>query len=138
MARKTLELVTLTLRLREGLRKKLEKAAKTSDVSMNQEILDRLEYSFERERQEARDSAIVDTLVRSNAQNRWALEQIMHELANSPKWHATPEGVEAMAERIGKHVRDFGPGGPWGPSTFDLDEDALADMEKERLQGRED
>jgi hypothetical protein len=53
MARKTTELVPLMLRLREGLRKKLERAAKTNDVSMNQEITDRLEYSFEREKQEA-------------------------------------------------------------------------------------
>ena len=103
---------------------------------MNQEIIDRLEHSYEREQQEARDSAILNTLVRSDAQNRLLLEHIVDELTSSPKWHATPEGVEAMAERIGKHVRDFERRGPW--RGLDLDEDELADMQRERLQGRKD
>jgi hypothetical protein len=48
-ARKATELVPTMLRIRESLRKKLERSAKSNDVSINQEISDRLEVSFNRD-----------------------------------------------------------------------------------------
>jgi hypothetical protein len=48
-ARKATELVPTMLRIRESLRKKLERSAKSNDVSINQEISDRLELSFSRD-----------------------------------------------------------------------------------------
>jgi hypothetical protein len=47
MARKTTEIVTLSLRIREELRKRVEREAKRADRSMNAEIIYRLEQSFE-------------------------------------------------------------------------------------------
>jgi len=133
MARKTTELVPLMLRLREGLRKQLEKAAKARDVSMNQEINDRLERSFEREKREARDTAIVDTLSRGKAHNRFLILGIVSEVTENPEWYATPEGVEAMAARIDHHLRAFGP----KDFDYDHDEDDWADIQKEELQEEE-
>jgi len=49
MPRKPTEIVPLMLRLRESLRHRLEQAAKHNDVSMNAEIIDRLEKSFSSE-----------------------------------------------------------------------------------------
>jgi hypothetical protein len=47
MARKNTEIVTLSLRIREELRKRVEREAKRADRSMNAEIAHRLEQSFE-------------------------------------------------------------------------------------------
>jgi hypothetical protein len=47
MARKTTEIVTLSLRIREELRKRIEREAKRADRSMNAEIVHRLELSFQ-------------------------------------------------------------------------------------------
>jgi predicted HicB family RNase H-like nuclease len=47
MARKSTETVAITLRIREELRRKLEGAAKRNDVSLNAEMANRLEASFE-------------------------------------------------------------------------------------------
>ena len=53
-AKKSNELVPLMLRLRQSLRKKLERAAKSSGLSLNSEVTTRLEYTFaEDERNEA-------------------------------------------------------------------------------------
>jgi Arc-like DNA binding domain len=49
MARKTTEIVSLSLRIREELRKRLEREAKRADRSMNAEIVHRLEQSFQQE-----------------------------------------------------------------------------------------
>ena len=48
MARKKTAIVNLTLRLREDLRRQLEREAKQKDQSLNAEIVSRLEQSFER------------------------------------------------------------------------------------------
>jgi hypothetical protein len=47
MARKTTEIVTLSLRIREELRKRVAREAKRAKHSMNAEIIQRLEQSFE-------------------------------------------------------------------------------------------
>jgi hypothetical protein len=46
IARKATELVPTMLRIRESLRKRLERAAKSNAVSINQEITTRLERTF--------------------------------------------------------------------------------------------
>jgi hypothetical protein len=50
-ARKATELVPTMLRIRESLRKKLERAAKTNARSVNQEITNRIERTFAEEEQ---------------------------------------------------------------------------------------
>jgi len=49
VARKLTETVKLQVRLSERLRRRLEQAAKHNDWSMNTEIWDRLDVSFQRE-----------------------------------------------------------------------------------------
>ena len=51
MARKLTDTVKLQVRLPERLRRRLEQAAKHHDWSMNTEIVDRLDVSFQREDQ---------------------------------------------------------------------------------------
>jgi hypothetical protein len=50
MARKQTDTVALTLRIREDLRRKLERQAEQRDVSLNSEIIRRLESSFQSDR----------------------------------------------------------------------------------------
>jgi hypothetical protein len=52
VARKLTDTVKLQVRLSERLRRRLEQAAKHNDWSMNTEIVDRLDVSFQREDQE--------------------------------------------------------------------------------------
>jgi hypothetical protein len=52
MARKPTDTVQLKLRFSERLRRRLEQAAKHNDLSMNTEIVNRLDVSFQREDQE--------------------------------------------------------------------------------------
>ena len=47
MARKVTDTVQLNLRFSEALRRRLERAAKNNDCSLNAEIVDRLEKSFD-------------------------------------------------------------------------------------------
>jgi Arc-like DNA binding domain len=52
VARKLTDTVKLQVRLSERLRRRLEQAAKHNDWSMNTEIVNRLDVSFQREDQE--------------------------------------------------------------------------------------
>jgi hypothetical protein len=47
VARKPSDIVSPNLRIREELRRRLEKAAKQNDVSINREMINRLEDSFD-------------------------------------------------------------------------------------------
>lgn len=47
--RKTTDYIQINVRMREGLRAKLEQSAKRNDESLNREIVDRLEQSFDRQ-----------------------------------------------------------------------------------------
>jgi hypothetical protein len=67
MARKSTETVALTLRIREELRRKLERAAERNDVSLNNEMASRLEQSFQKE-VEADLAAQIQDLRTENAQ----------------------------------------------------------------------
>jgi Arc-like DNA binding domain len=56
MARKPTDIVQYKLRIRESLRRYIEEAAKKNGVSANQEMVRRLESSFERETQRTIES----------------------------------------------------------------------------------
>lgn len=57
MKRRPTDRVQIGLRLRESLRARLEAAAKRSDISINEEIVDRLDRSFDRQ------DLLVDSMV---------------------------------------------------------------------------
>jgi hypothetical protein len=108
MARKATELVPTMLRIREGLRKKLERAANANDWSMNMEINQRLEVSFIREDQEARDSAIVDMLAGPSHYSQQLLREIVWQLQKRPDWASSPSERREMLKRVTHYIENVG------------------------------
>ena len=86
MAKKSTAIVPTMLRMREDLRKRLEREAKKKDHSLNAEMVDRLERSFVLEEKVHRDSAIIDMLVRHNDVSSELLRDIADEIAKHPDW----------------------------------------------------
>jgi hypothetical protein len=64
MAKKSTAIVPTMLRIREDLRKRLEREARKRDHSLNAEMVERLEKSFVNQAQASRDTALLDLLVR--------------------------------------------------------------------------
>src|SRR5262249_21179308 len=87
MARKSTEMVALTLRIREQLRRKLERASERNNTSLNAEMANRLEASFQKEA-EADLAEQVDILRAENARLSKSLQG----------WKELPEINEAAAE----------------------------------------
>ena len=108
-ARKTTELVPLMLRLRESLRKRLEKAAKAHDQSLNTEVNDRLERSFEREQQEARDTRILNALAGPDARSRDIIYEMVRIAALPRHERRATELLElkALFETHAMRIRDL-------------------------------
>jgi hypothetical protein len=79
VARKVTDTVQLKLRFSERLRRQLERAAKHNEWSMNTEIVDRLDVSFQREAQEKEMGGMIEQAVHEAA-SRTArrLEQVAH------------------------------------------------------------
>lgn len=82
MAKKSTAIVPTMLRIREDLRKRLEREAKKRDHSLNAEMAERLEKSFAA----TRDSAIIDMLVRNDDVSSKLLRDIADEIAKHPDW----------------------------------------------------
>jgi hypothetical protein len=85
MAKKATAIVPTMLRMREELRKRLEREAKKSGRSLNAEMVGRLEQSFTIDEQaRARDSAIIDMLVNNDNVSSAVLRQIALEMTKVP------------------------------------------------------
>ena len=82
MAKKSTAIVPTMLRIREDLRKRLEREAKKRDHSLNAEMVERLEKSFAA----SRDGAIIDMLVRNDEASAKLLRAIADEIAKHPDW----------------------------------------------------
>jgi hypothetical protein len=84
MARKPTDTVALTLRVREDLRRRLEKEAKKHDHSLNNEMVRRLEETF----QPQRDALI--NLIAGNDSNALAMRMIAEAmmLAQTLQWQS--------------------------------------------------
>jgi len=67
MARKSSDIVQFKLRIREELRRRLERAADTHDVSINHEMASRLERSFDH------DTARTLEMIARDIEINWAL-----------------------------------------------------------------
>jgi non-homologous end joining protein Ku len=90
-------LVGLRVRLREPLRKKLETAAKQRGVSLNAELVDRLEASFSAQAVEDKLAPQLTLVVKQTREN-------MHMLAELEEWLKTPEADRP--ELLKKRERD--------------------------------
>jgi hypothetical protein len=82
MAKKSTAIVPTMLRMREDLRKRLEREAKKRDHSLNSEMVERLEKSFSA----SRDGAILDMLVKQNDVSADLLRKIYDQIAKHPDW----------------------------------------------------
>jgi hypothetical protein len=81
VAKKATAIVPTMLRMREELRKRLEREAKKSGRSLNAEMVGRLELSFTiDEEARSRDSAIIDMLVNNDNVSSALLRQIALEM----------------------------------------------------------
>jgi Arc-like DNA binding domain len=80
VARKLTDTVKLQVRLSERLRRRLEQAAKHHEVSMNTEIVDRLDASLQREELEKHiggvmEQTIHDAVTKTVRKLEWELRQ---------------------------------------------------------------
>jgi hypothetical protein len=80
MAKKATAIVPTMLRMREELRRRLEREAKKNERSLNAEMVGRLEQSFD----EQRNSAILDLLVNNDNVSSAVLRQIAREMSKVP------------------------------------------------------
>jgi hypothetical protein len=101
MAKKSTEIVPTMLRIREDLRKRLEREAKKKDHSLNAEMVERLEQSFVDDAQALRDSAILDMMVMNNDPHGALLRNMAKQLARNPNWphlKAAKELLEILSD----------------------------------------
>ena len=88
-ARKKTDVVQLSkIRMREALRAKLARDAEKKGITLNAEIVDRLERSYD---QAARDAAIIDMLVdhddvKGKIFRRWGSELVKRDTPNVLTW----------------------------------------------------
>ena len=104
------------LRMREGLRKRLEGRAKKNGNSLNAEMVGRLEVSFLRDDMEARDTVLVELLTGNRAASGELLRAIVAEVQRRPFWDQSQSGIDDMAKRLDYYVRN--------PGFISFDEDA--------------
>jgi len=92
MARKPTDTVQLKLRFSERLRRRLEQAAKHNDWSMNAEIVNRLDTSFQKEAEERVLGGTIEQAV--NAAATGTARRLVQELRQSgliPEQMARPQ-----------------------------------------------
>jgi len=94
-ARKKTDVIQLSkIRMREVLRSRLAKDAEKKGVTLNAEIVDRLERSYE---QAARDAAIIDMLVKHDNVSSKLLRDIADQIAKHPDWsHSEAERKDLL------------------------------------------
>jgi glutamyl-tRNA reductase len=92
--RKRTDVVKLQLRIREGLRRQLEDAARVKDVSLNSEMVSRLEESFTR-------ASMQDELNKTRAIVRDEVEKLKERLQEV----TVREAVESTRERFSQRHR---------------------------------
>ena len=97
-ARKKTDVIQLSkIRMREALRAKLARDAEKKGITLNAEIVDRLEDSYGKA---ARDSAIIDMLVDHNDVSSELLRKIAFELRNNPDWFRSEADMKHMVEGL--------------------------------------
>jgi hypothetical protein len=99
MVRKATDIVSLSLRIREGLRRRLEREAKKDNQSLNAEIVDRLDQSFDLAKRQSEYDAMLSFAAAGNKYDAMLLKLIasaMWKLRSGPR----PLSDEEYAERL--------------------------------------
>jgi hypothetical protein len=86
MAKKPTAIVPTMLRIREDLRKRLEREAKKRDHSLNAEMVERLEQSFVDDEQNRREVAIIRMMMESDDITVDLMKKIVRELWKRRSW----------------------------------------------------
>jgi hypothetical protein len=108
-ARKKTDVVQLSkIRMRESLRARLKRDADKKDITLNAEIVDRLEQSYG---QALRDSAIIDMLVRHNDVSAQLLRDIADEIAKHPDWSTSEDEREELLRGLAYSIHGKEPQG---------------------------
>jgi molecular chaperone GrpE (heat shock protein) len=128
MKRKKTDTVQLSkIRMREALRLKLVRDALRAAKTLNNEIVERLEKSYEQDerksvlqhleeiRQELKrieeqakryeTATIVDALLGDDAATKRAVRSVALLLANNPGWSATPDSIQKIAEGVSAAIK---------------------------------
>jgi hypothetical protein len=93
VTRKKSDLIQLSkIRMREALRARLARDAERKGITLNGEIVDRLEQSYLKDTQGERDAAIIDMLVKHNDVGSQLLRDIADEIAKHPDWANSEAG----------------------------------------------
>jgi hypothetical protein len=118
--RKKTDVVQLSkIRMREALRAKLARDAEKKGVTLNAEIVDRLEQSYANEAKELRDSEIVDILVdrdelKGKMIRRWAIDLVKHPSSTAERIQRAYETFSSLApdesEKVFKSSSSAEPG----------------------------
>jgi hypothetical protein len=108
MAKKSTEIVPTMLRIREDLRKRLEREAKKKDHSLNAEMVDRLEQSFIDDEQNQREIKIIQMMMASDDITVDLMKKIVRELWKRRSW--ADADVDPKDNEIGlnflEHAKD--------------------------------
>jgi molecular chaperone GrpE (heat shock protein) len=128
MKRRKTDTVQLSkIRMREALRLKLVRDALRAAKTLNNEIVERLEKSYEQDerksvlqhleeiRQELKrieeqakryeTATIVDALLGDDAATKRAVRSVALLLANNPGWSATPDSIQKIAEGVSAAIK---------------------------------
>jgi hypothetical protein len=104
MARKPTDIVQYKLRIRESLRRRIEQAAKKNGVSANQEMVGRLERSFELETQRKLDLVAEELAKQTRHLNEFV--GILTRL-DGDHWEATRKWLlEVVSRRYGESGKE--------------------------------
>jgi plasmid stability protein len=87
MTKKAAEHAQFKLRVQQSLLKRLRKEAAKKGHSANNEAVERLEQSLEKDTRAMRDGAVIDMLVRHNEVSASILRDIADEIAKHPDWN---------------------------------------------------
>jgi hypothetical protein len=102
MARKKTEIVAVTLRIREALRRRLETSAERNETSLNNEMTRRLEDSFD----EAKNSLLLEALLAPGDRLEFLRATVNVLRVAGPDWNKPPTS-DAVADAVAKLIALF-------------------------------
>src|SRR5262245_9236390 len=120
MARKPTDIVSLSLRIREGVRRRLEREAKQHNQSLNAEIADRLNQSFDLAERQAQYDALLSFAVAGNQLDARLLKLIasaMWKLRTGPKKLTDQEYAERLVIAINRIIAEVTRPPWWDPGA---------------------
>lgn len=99
------EIVPTMLRMKEELRKKISESARKNANSMNEEMVKRLEVSYDRDEFEHRDTIIVETMTGHYAASADLLRNFVVELQRAQQmWRHSDEAKKRLIDCLSFYI----------------------------------